>query len=68
MIYTSKDIFDSYSKWLFDILFEVEKRVDITNRDTYQKRIFGFLSERLLKVWVQKNNLKPYIGYIIKIL
>ena len=68
MIYTSKDIFDSYSKWLFDILFEVEKLVDITNRDTYQKRIFGFLSERLLKVWVQKNNLKPYIGYIIKIL
>ena len=68
MIYTSKDIFDSYSKWLFDILFEVEKRVDITNRDNYQKRVFGFLSERLLKVWVDKNNLKPYIGYIIKIL
>lgn len=68
MIYASKEVFDAYSKWLFDILFEVEKRIDLTGRDDYQKRALGFLSERLLKVWVKKNNLNPYIGYIIRIL
>lgn len=68
MIYARKEVFDFYSEWLFDILFQVEKRIDISDRDAYQKRVFGFLSERLLKVWVVKNSLKPYIGYIIKIL
>lgn len=68
MIYASKEVFDAYSKWLFDILFEVEKRIDLTERDDYQKRALGFLSERLLKVWVKKNNLNPFIGYIIRIL
>ncbi len=58
MIITYKQIFDKYCEWLFDILFEVEKRIDISNRDEYQKRAMGFLSERLLKVWLIKNNYK----------
>ena len=58
MIITRKNIFDDYCKWLFDVLFEVEKRVDISDRDDYQKRIFGFLSERLIKVWLIKNEYK----------
>ena len=68
MLYAPKEIFDAYSRWLFDILFEVEKQIDLAGRDDYQKRALGFLSERLLKVWVMKNNLNPYIGYIIRIL
>ena len=56
MFISRKEIFDEYYKWLFDILFELEKRVDISNYSDYDKRIFGFLSERLLSVWLQKNN------------
>lgn len=56
MIITSKAIYDAYSKWLFDILFEVEKNIDISDYDNYQKRVFGFLSERLLNVYLLKNN------------
>ena len=56
MFISNKKIFDEYYKWLFDILFELEKRVDISNYTDYDKRIYGFLSERLLSVWLQRNN------------
>lgn len=49
---TRKDIFDRYCAWLFDILFEVEKRIDTTEYDAYQGRVMGFLSERLFRVWL----------------
>ncbi|MGN0318143.1 MAG: DUF4422 domain-containing protein [Lachnospira sp.] len=52
MVITKKEIFDKYCEWLFDILFEVEKRVDISGYDTFQARIFGYLSERLFRVWL----------------
>ena len=54
MLVAKKEIFDAYAKWLFDILFEAEKRIqkDVEQRDTYQQRVYGFLSERLMTVWV----------------
>lgn len=58
MLITRKEVYDSYCKWLFDILFEAEKLIDISYRDDYQKRVMGFLSERLFKVWLIKNGYK----------
>lgn len=55
MFIARKEIFDEYYKWLFDILFELEKRTDISNYDDYNKRLFGFMSERLLNVWLLKH-------------
>ena len=52
MVITSKTLYDEYCSWLFDILFEVEKRTNIENYDDYQKRVFGFLSERLFRTWL----------------
>ena len=44
---------------MFDILVEREKKIDLNQGyNDYQKRIYGFLSERLLNVWVYANNLK----------
>ena len=50
MFVMKKSLFDEYCKWLFTILFEVEKRVDISSYSVYEARIFGFLSERLFNV------------------
>ncbi|MCT6808767.1 MAG: DUF4422 domain-containing protein [Staphylococcus epidermidis] len=55
MIIAKKDIFDSYSKWLFDVLSELEERVDISDWDDSESRIYGYVSELLLNVWIKKN-------------
>ena len=59
MLVMRKDLFDSYCEWLFSILFELEKRLDISSFDSYNSRVFGFVGERLLDVWLEKNRI-PY--------
>lgn len=45
--------FDAYCAWLFPILARVEEMHDMAaETDPYRRRLFGFLSERLLCVWV----------------
>ena len=46
---------DEYLTWMFDILFELEKRIDISGYSANDSRIFGFVSERLLDVWLDKT-------------
>lgn len=55
-----KELFDRYCAWLFDIFFEVQKRINVESYDSYHKRVFGFISEFLLYVWVTKNRLNAY--------
>lgn len=54
MLIARKPLFDEYAHWLFDILFEVERRVhaSVPGRDAYQQRVYGFLSERLMGVFL----------------
>lgn len=59
MLVTSRALFDEYAAWLFDIFFEVQRRVDLdTGQDAYHKRVFGFISEFLLTVWVRVKDLR----------
>lgn len=48
--------FDAYSKWLFEILFEVERRVPPIE-DPVQSRIYGYMSERLINVFCAHHHL-----------
>lgn len=50
--------FEQYCDWLFPILFELERRIDIKDYDAYNRRVFGFIGERLLDVWVQTVGLR----------
>lgn len=54
--------FDAYCSWLFHILEKAEKRIDISNYTPYQKRLYGFLAERLFNVWIyaEKKKTKEY--------
>lgn len=55
-----KELYDAYCEWLFSIFFELQQRIDLTFEDDYHKRVFGFISEFLLYVWVQANKLKAF--------
>ncbi len=57
MMVCKKDVFDGYCAWLFDILEACEAQADLTGYDQYQQRIFGFLSERLLMVYLLHHKL-----------
>lgn len=50
--------FDAYCRWLFAVLTQVERRVDMTDYTPYQRRLYGFLGERLLNVWVTHRGLR----------
>ena len=56
MFITQWKHFDAYSEWLFDILFEVERRVPPIN-DPIQSRIYGYMSERLINVFCECHQL-----------
>ena len=58
MLIMKKEILNDYCNWLFDILFELEKRVDSSQYDTFHSRFYGRVSELLLDVWINKNGIK----------
>lgn len=58
MFIMKEELFDQYCAWMFDVLFTLEERLDISDYSAYDARVFGFVSERLLDIWLQTNNLK----------
>ena len=60
MFICRKKLIDEYCDWLFKLLFELEKCTNIDSYDDYNKRIYGFLSERLFNVWIIHNKLRVY--------
>lgn len=57
MFIMKKEYLDKYCEWLFKILFELEKRIDPKQYDAFHARYLGRISELLLDVWINTNNL-----------
>jgi hypothetical protein len=57
MFVAKKELVNAYTTWLFSILEIVEQRIEIS-KNPYQERVLGFMSERLLNVYVHHNQLK----------
>lgn len=58
------DEFESYCKWVFDILIPLSKIIDPTGYPINQQRVFGYMHELLLAVYVEHKKLKAYRSQI----
>ncbi|MCM1404772.1 MAG: DUF4422 domain-containing protein [Prevotella sp.] len=58
MFIMQRRLADEYCTWLFDILFELEKRVDANQYAGFHARFYGRVSELLLDVWLRTNHQK----------
>ena len=58
MFVMKRQLVEEYCRWLFDILFEFERWMDKNAQPNEKLRLFGFVSERLLDVWLFDKNLK----------
>ncbi len=52
MFILRRDIFIAYCNWLFPLLEEVELLIPFDNYGEQERRVMGYLAERLLNVWL----------------
>lgn len=55
MMIMSKALLNDYCNWLFDILFELQERLDMPELSTFQGRFYGRVSEIIFNVWLTKQ-------------
>lgn len=67
MVVMSKENYIKYCEWLFELLFKYEKRTDLSGYTQQEARIYGFLSEFLLNVWIKNKKLKVKYCNILKV-
>ena len=66
LMVAKKEVFDAYCEWLFNVLVEASEQIDpeIEHYDIYQRRVYSFLSEVLLYVWIKARGLRIKEGKI----
>ena len=57
MFIAKKDTVSEYCTWLFDVLSKIEERIDTSSYDTSHTRVFGYLAEVLLNIYVNHQQL-----------
>lgn len=55
MFIMSEAKYNEYCEWLFPILGELERHIDIDAYNSYQARLYGRVSELMLDVWLERN-------------
>ena len=65
MIIAKKEFYDKALPWLFDILDNIYKQLDMHDWNKYEKRALGSVSELLLDIYLSHNNIRfKEWGYI----
>lgn len=54
---TSLSLLKGYAQWLFSIFAEASAEIDVSSYDNYHRRVYGFLSEQMMYVYMMKNGL-----------
>ena len=58
MMIMDREHFDAYCAWLFPILTEIARRLPPDQYEAFHARYPGRISEMLLNVWINHNNIK----------
>lgn len=56
--------FQEYCTWVFSILLEAERFIDPRDYPTHQIRVFGYMHEILLAVFIEKKEMNPYYSQL----
>ncbi len=60
MFVMKKEAFDEYCEWLFPIIFEADKRIDVSGYTPMEARAVAYFGEFMIDVWNEKKKI-PYI-------
>lgn len=58
MFIMKRDAFESYCTFIFGVLGKLEKNINLTGYSTQEKRVFGYISELLMDVWLETNTFR----------
>ncbi len=70
MMIMRRDLLNNYCEWLFNILFELEKRInagkvaDSVHLSAYQSRFYGRISEIIFNVWLEHQTHEGTIQHV----
>lgn len=59
MFVMKKEMFDAYCAWMFPILLEVDRKINVSGYTQREARIIGDYGEFMLDIWIEKNGI-PY--------
>ncbi|MFC6177404.1 DUF4422 domain-containing protein [Companilactobacillus huachuanensis] len=57
MFVMKKEQFNAYATWLFDVLGQLETRINISDYSVQEARVFGFVAELMMDVWIETNQI-----------
>ena len=67
MFIARREFVDKYCTWLFDVLAKVEERISLDLPKEKRQRLYAYLSEVLLNVYIRKHNLKCKYFCMLKV-
>lgn len=58
MFIMKKKAFESYCNFIFGVLGKLENSIDISDYSVQEARVYGYISELLMDVWLENNSVK----------